>query len=372
MVQVLMVKYSFILFLSYFSTMQPNMFLLYGAYGYTGELIARYAVQYNLQPILAGRREAALAPLAAKLNLPYKVIDLNDTPALEAALREVKIVVHAAGPYDFTARQMINACLQTGAHYIDLNGDPDIFEMLRSFDKAAKDANIMLLPGAGFDVVPTDCLALFLKKALPDARELKLAFAILGSGMSHGTAMNTVLKLGLPGAVRENGVIVREPVGKRGMRVDFGVKNLFVMSLPWGDVATAYYSTGIPNVQSYTNVPLAAWWVLKAQSAYNWLLQKPFMRDFIRRQIDRRPPGPDDNTRNLAVSLIWGQVTNAQGKQVTARLRTPEAYDVTAYTVLLITQKVLEGNFLAGYQTPSSAYGENLIMEIPGVHRELV
>lgn len=352
--------------------MQPNTFLLYGAYGYTGELIARYAVQYNLQPILAGRREAPLAALAAKLNLPYKVIDLNNTPILESALREVKVVVHAAGPYDFTARQMVTACLQTGTHYIDLNGDLEIFEMLRSFDAAAKAANIMLLPGAGFDVVPTDCLALFLKKALPDAAELKLAFAILGSGMSHGTAVNTVLKLGLPGAVRENGAIVPEPVGKRGMQVDFGVKKLFVMSLPWGDVATAYYSTGIPNIQSYTNVPVPAWWLLKAQSLFNWALQKPGVRNFIKKQIDRRPPGPDDNTRNHAISLIWGQVTNARGQRVTARLRTPEAYDVTAYAVLLITQKILQGNFLTGYQTPSSAYGENLVMEIPSVHRELV
>lgn len=352
--------------------MQPKTFLLYGAYGYTGELIARYAVQYNLQPILAGRREAALAPLSAKLNLPYKVIDLDDTPALEAALREVKIVVHAAGPYDFTARQMVNACLRTGTHYIDLNGDPEIFEMLRSLDQAAKAANIMLLPGAGFDVVPTDCLAQLLKKALPDATELKLAFAILGSGMSHGTAVNSIQKLGLPGAVRENGALVQEPLGKRGMWVDFGVKKLFVMSLPWGDVATAYHSTGIPNIQSYTHVPVAAWWLLKAQSAFNWILRKPSVRDFIKRQIDRRPPGPDDNTRNQAVSLIWGQVTNAKGQKVTARMRIPEAYDVTAYTVLLITQKVLQGDFQTGYHTPSTAYGEHLVMEVPGVHRELV
>lgn len=352
--------------------MQPNTFLLYGAYGYTGELIARYAVQYNLQPILAGRREAALKALAAKLNLPYKVFDLNDMPALEAALHEVKVVVHAAGPYDLTARQMVTACMRTGTHYIDLNGDPDIFEMLRGFDEAAKAAHVMLLPGAGFDVVPTDCLAMFLKKALPDAQELKLAFAILGSGLSHGTAINTLQKLGQPGAVREKGVLVPEPVGKRGMYVDFGVKQLFVMSLPWGDVATAYYSTGIPNIQSYTNVPRAAWYLLKGQSLFNWALQKPAVRSFIKRRIEARPAGPDDNTRNQAISLIWGQVSNARGERVTARLRTPEAYDLTAYAVLLITQKILQGNFLAGYQTPSTAYGEGLVMEIPGVRRELV
>ncbi|GAA0551616.1 saccharopine dehydrogenase family protein [Chitinophaga japonensis] len=352
--------------------MQSNSFLLYGAYGYTGELIARYAAQYNLQPVLAGRREAALAALAGKLHLPYIALDLDNAPALQEALHQVKVVVHAAGPYDFTARQMITACLQTGTHYIDLNGDPDIFEMIRQYDAAAQAAGVMLLPGAGFDVVPTDCLALFLKKAMPAATRLQLAFTILGSTLSHGTAINTLQKLGDPGAARINGAIVREPVGQEGMWVDFGVKRMFTCSLPWGDVATAFYSTGIPNIRSYTTMPLAAFWLLKIQSLFNWLLRKPGVRNFLKKQVKRRPAGPDDNMRSRAVSLVWGRVTDAQGHTVTARLRTPEAYDVTAYAVLHITRKILEGHFTAGYQTPATAYGEDLVTELPNVHRELV
>src|SRR5690606_352362 len=188
-----------------------------------------------------------------------------------------------------TARQMVEACLQTGTHYLDLNGDVDIFEMIREFDAAAKAAGIMLLPGAGFDVVPTDCLALFLKKALPAATELQLAFAILGSTLSHGTAINTLQKLGDPGAARVNGAIVREPVGNEGMWVDFGVKKMFTFSLPWGDVATAFYSTGIPNIRSYTTMPLPVWWLMKIQFLFNWLLRKPGLRSFLKKQVKRRP-----------------------------------------------------------------------------------
>ncbi|MFI5131516.1 MAG: saccharopine dehydrogenase NADP-binding domain-containing protein, partial [Chitinophagales bacterium] len=153
--------------------MQSNSFLLYGANGYTGELIARYADQYNVQPILAGRRKEVIEPLAAKLNLPYRVFDLNDTVALLAALKEVKAVIHAAGPIHFTAKQMVDACLQTGTQYLDINGDISVIEMIKQYDAAAKKAGIMLLPGAGFDVVPTDCVALQLKKLLPDAVALK-------------------------------------------------------------------------------------------------------------------------------------------------------------------------------------------------------
>ena len=140
--------------------MQSNSFLLYGANGYTGKLIAKYAALYGLDPILAGRTEEAIKALADELKLPYKIIDLNNIVQLKAALQEVKVVVHAAGPFADTAKQMIDACLQTGTHYLDINGDITVFEMIKSFDTKAKEKNIILMPGVGFDVVPTDCMAL--------------------------------------------------------------------------------------------------------------------------------------------------------------------------------------------------------------------
>ena len=181
--------------------MQTNTFLLYGANGYTGELIARYAIQYNLHPILAGRKKELIEPLATKLNLPFKIFSLDDTVALHAALKEVKVVIHAAGPFQFTAKQMIEACLQTGTHYLDINGDIAVFELIKTYDAAAKKAGVMLLPGAGFDVVPTDCIALQLKKLLPDAVALQLAFASVGGGLSHGTAITMATKAGEGGCI---------------------------------------------------------------------------------------------------------------------------------------------------------------------------
>jgi short subunit dehydrogenase-like uncharacterized protein len=356
----------------YFQNMQQDQFLLYGAYGYTGELIARYASQYNLKPILAGRREEPLIPLANKLSLPYKVIDLNDTTALRQALSEVKVVMHTAGPFDLTAKPMVEACLATGAHYLDINGDMDVFAMLQSYDEAAKKAGVMIMSGAGFDVVPTDCLALFLKKLLPDAMSLKLAFAMVGGAMSRGTSLTTAQKLGEPGAVRKGGVIIPSPVGKKGMWVDFGVKKLFVMSLPWGDVFTAYFTTGIPDIESYTAVSPAVFNLLKAQGAFNWLLRTRFVREKVKGMIERRSPGLNDEKREKAISLVWGEVSNFRGEKSIARLTGPDAYSMTAESCLLITQKVLQGNFKPGYQTPAAVYGEDLVMEIPGVKREIV
>lgn len=358
--------------------MQSNSFLLYGANGYTGELIARYAQHYQLIPILAGRRKELIEPLAAKLRLPYRIFDLDDTPALHNALKEVKAVIHCGGPFQFTAKQMVTACLHTCTHYLDINGDIAVFEMIKQFDEAAKKAGITLLPGAGFDVVPTDCLALQLKTLLPDATLLRLAFTSLGGGLSHGTATTMANRLGEKGAERKEGKIVRKPIGQKGMWVNFstgsggGEKKLFVMSIPWGDVSTAYFTTGIPDIETYTAIPKKIFYFLKAQFLFNWFLKTGIVRNYIKKKIKQRPAGPADEQRNKAVSMVWGQATNAAGNTATARLSGPEGYTLTAHSTLLIVKKVLSGNFSRGYQTPASAYGENLVMEIPGVYREVI
>jgi short subunit dehydrogenase-like uncharacterized protein len=352
--------------------MQSNAFLLYGANGYTGELISRYASKYNLRPILAGRRKEFIEPLANKLRLPFRVFDMDDGASLLAVLREVNVVINAAGPFEFTAKQMILACLLTGTHYLDINGDIAVFEMIKQYDAAAKKTGVMLLPGVGFDVVPTDCVALQLKKLLPDATILKLAFATLGGGLSHGTALTMAGKLGEGGAVRKQGKIIRSPLGQKGMTIDFGIKKLFVMSIPWGDISTAYFTTDIPDIETYTGVPKKVYNILKLQPLFNWLLRSNTIRNYIKKKISQRPAGPSDEQRNKATSLVWGQATNAAGKTTTVRLNGPEGYTLTAHSALIIAQKVLNGNFIPGYQTPASAYGENLVMEIPGVQREIV
>jgi short subunit dehydrogenase-like uncharacterized protein len=348
-----------------------NQFLLYGANGYTGLIIAKLAASYGLQPILAGRTEANIKPLAEELHLPYHIIDLNDTVQLKNALKEVKLVIHCAGPFIHTAKQMIDACLETGVHYTDINGDISVFEMLKKYDAAAKEKNIMVMPGVGFDVVPTDCMALQLKNKMPSATHLKLAFASLGGGLSHGTAITMAGKIGEGGAARENGFIVRKPLGQKGMWVDLIEKKLFVMTIPWGDISTAYFTTGIPNIETYTGIAPKVYRVLKLQWSFNWLLRTKFIRGIIRKKINARSAGPSDEQRQRSSSLVWGEVKDDTGKTMTACIRCLDGYTLTAHSSLIIAKKILEGNFKTGYQTPAAAYGEELIMEVPGTKKLL-
>jgi short subunit dehydrogenase-like uncharacterized protein len=265
---------------------------------------------------------------------------------------------------------MMEACLRTGTHYLDITGEIAVFEMGYHFDSKAKEAGVMLMPGAGFDVVPTDCLALYLKNLLPDATHLRLAFGTSGGGVSHGTAMTMAENLGEKGAVRQDGKIVRVPLGHKTLRFPADGKSFFAMTIPWGDVSTAYHTTGIPNIEVYMSVAPSAWKWVKWSHYFNWLLRTEFVKNLARHKIWKRPAGPSDAKRADGRSYLWGEVRNEKGQTRQATLTTPEGYTLTAMTSLLILKKVLSSNFKSGFQTPAGAYGEGLILEAGSTERQ--
>src|SRR5262245_54603425 len=169
--------------------------LIYGANGYTGSLIAREAVARGQRPVLAGRKAPALGALADERGREPRVFALDDPAAVSAGFRGVRAVLHCAGPFARTSRPMADACLRERVHYLDITGEVAVFEALAARDAEAKAAGVLLLPGVGFDVVPSDCLAAHLKRRLPAATSLALGFSSRGR-VSRGTATTVAENLG--------------------------------------------------------------------------------------------------------------------------------------------------------------------------------
>ncbi len=341
-------------------------FLIYGANGYTGELIAREAVKRGLKPILAGRSRNKVEPLAKELNLTCRTFALEDKKSLEYTLKEVDFVIHCAGPFSLTSAQMGEACLRLQKHYLDITGEIAVFEALAARDEAAKKAGIMIMPGVGFDVVPSDCLALHLKNRLPTATDLSLAFYGLGK-ISHGTQATMTLNIGKGGAIRENGEIKSVPAAYKTREIDFGEVRKTGVTIPWGDVSTAFYTTGIPNIEVFTVVPEPQLKLLKLSRYFGWLLATKPLQNFLQKQIPEG--GPNAEERAKGKTYLWGKASDNEGNSVESRQTCPEGYTTTYLTALKIAKKILDGNFAAGFQTPAKAYGADLILEIEGVTR---
>ncbi len=343
--------------------------LIYGCYGYTGKLISEHAVSEGLKPILAGRDAEKTKAEAAKLGLPFRVFDLANAASIEENLKDIKVVLHCAGPFKFTAKAMATACLKTKTHYLDITGEFDVFEYMFGLSDKAKAAGILLMSGVGFDVVPTDCLALYLKNKIPAADHLDLALMMRGGGISHGTAITVAENLGESGWVRRNGKLEKVPNGTLIKNIKLDKKRRDGVAIPWGDISTAYRTTGIPNITVYNILPPSVISAMKRSNYIGFLLRWRPIRNFIIKRIKSRPAGPDEETRKTSGSMVWGEVTNALGANARAMLELPEGYTLTALTAVKIVQNILANEPPHGTHTPAGVYGADFILQFDKVKR---
>ncbi len=341
--------------------------LIYGATGYTGRLIAEKAAARGLRPVLAGRDRTKVNALADRLGLGWRAFPLDDARALREGLEGMQAVLHCAGPFAETAAPMLEACLEAQVHYLDITGEIEVFARVHALDQRAKGQGVALLPGVGFDVVPSDCLAVLLAKRLPGANRLTLAFEGEG-GASPGTAKTALLGLAKGGMIRRGGSLERVPLAwKSRYFVREGEQRLAV-TVPWGDVYTAYLSTGIPDIEVYMVVsPRTAVRLRRLRPLAPLFGWGPLNR-LLRRRIEKRVPGPSPELRERSHCWLWGEVSDLAGRSERAAMRTPNGYELTAEAALAAVSQLLgSADPPRGFHTPSQAFGAGFVLGLPGV-----
>jgi short subunit dehydrogenase-like uncharacterized protein len=338
--------------------------MIYGVTGYTGRLIARHAVERGLKPVLAGRNPERVASLAAELDCPSVSFSLQQPAQIAEQLRGFSVVLNCAGPFSQTARQTMDACLSSGTDYLDITGEIEVILGAASRDQRARQAGVALIPAVGFDVVPSDCLAAMMAERLPGARVLQLAFSGAG-GLSAGTAKTMVEALPGGGRVRIDGEIRHVPIAWKTMEIPFRHRTLWGMTIPWGDVASGYYSTGIPNIEVYTTVPPKQIARLRKMRFLLPLLAWKPLQNIAKSWIERKIKGPSDAERETVRSSLWGRVSDDQGKSVSATLETLSGYKLTTLSAVAALEKTLAGQVPHGFSTASQAFGREFILSFP-------
>lgn len=208
------------------------MLMLYGATGFTGGLIAGHIAREVLsgrELVLAGRSAQTLQRLADKLGCPTRAFDVRTA---SGQLDGVRVLLNTAGPFAVTQPPLLQACLQAGVHYMDIAGEVAEFQSAFAHDAKARERGVMLMPGAGFGVAPTDALALYLHRRLPNAHRLRLAFATHG-GVSRGTLATVFENLDKPGVACVAAELRPERAARRGLAAPFAGGVQRVVSNPW-------------------------------------------------------------------------------------------------------------------------------------------
>lgn len=341
--------------------------LLYGANGYTGQLIAEEAVRRGLRPVVSGRNRDAIQALGARLGTTALPCGLDDTGALRSVVAGRRLVLHCAGPFAETSPPMLEACLAEGVHYLDITGEIDVFAACHARSDEASKRGILVVPGVGFDVVPTDGVAAMLKEALPDATSLVLAFEA-GGGLSVGTAKTSVAGLSKGGRIRRGGALVEVPAAFRTRTFLRDGKPRTAMTIPWGDVFTAHITTGIPDIEVYLAASPRA---IAAARRANWI--RPLLRfgavtRFMQRRIAASLKPPSAATRARTNCHIWGEATAADGRSARIEIETPNGYDLTVTAALGVVDRLLaQPHGRSGYLTPSQLMGSRYVLSLPGV-----
>jgi short subunit dehydrogenase-like uncharacterized protein len=325
------------------ATGRPGSWMLYGAAGYTGTLIAEHARQRGHQPLLAGRSAPTVAALAERLSLPCRELSLDDPAALTAGLAGVDLVLNAAGPFLHTAAPLAEACLRAGVHYLDIGNELQAFRALYGLDERARQAGVTIMPGAGFGVIATNCLARYVSDAVGGAAILEVATRAATAKQGPGVAATRQQNMPYGGWIRQAGHLQPLALGSGTMTITLPDGPCLIMPLPTGDLEAAFQATGAADIVAYGAVP--------GDPAPD-----PAASDSLTHQRPARP------------SFGWARATGPEGATIQAWLQTGESYEFTATASIRAVEEALARS-LSGALSPAAAFGTDFILTIPGTSR---
>jgi len=351
--------------------MSIKTFMVYGANGFTGQLIVKEALKKGLRPVIAGRNQLFIETLSTQLSLDYKIFNLNLPSEVSSGIAEVDLVLNCAGPFSQTAEPIVKACLDAKKHYVDITTEVMALEMLRQRNVLAKQRNIMILAGVGFEVVATDCLAATLKKMLPNANKLVLANDVRG-GYSKGVVKTILEALKLGGLVRENGMVKKTQLGHKTLEVEFAGVQKHTICVPGADISTAFHSTGIPNIEVFRAIPRNKIWQLKLLRYLGPLAKPDFIQKVVKKLVDRSFKNPDSFELSGNRSYVWGKVENESGESHEARISLPNSYLSTAESAIAVVTHFMKNEPEVGVHTPSELLGEHFVRTLSGVEMQVI
>ena len=349
--------------------MSATSLLIYGANGYVGEAASRLAIEQGLRPVLAGRNRPEVERLAAQLGVEARVFALDDPAALDAAVKDVHVVLHLAGPYVFTSQPMVEACLRNGVHYLDITGELPVLEALAGRDAEARARGVMIMPAVGLDSVPSDCLAAHLLRRLPGATHLALGLQTEGpAGLPPGTQRTMIELAHRSDRVISGGALSTARGGPATRTIDFGRGPVTAVRFPAPDPFVAFRTTGIANIAMYVALSPLLRVGYRLVRSLRPVFRSTAVRDLLKRFV---APGPGAEALALSSTHLWAEASAPGGVSVVSRLHGPEGALVwTTRCALVIVHKVLGGTAPPGFQTPAGAYGPDLVLECEGVVRE--
>jgi short subunit dehydrogenase-like uncharacterized protein len=258
-------------------------------------------------------------------------------------LEGVGVLLNFAGPFAQTAQPLMQACIKAGVDYLDITAEINVYRLAERMGAQAAQAGVMLLPGVGWDVVPTDCLAMHVARRVQNPQALSVALQISGS-MSRGSAMSVSEIMGAGLMARVNGQLLATP-DAQPRYFDFGQGPALCAPLSFGDLVTGWRSTAIPNIAMYVHITGEA---------------------FPEGDLSQLPDGPSIQEREGHRARAVAEVVDADGTVERSVIETVNGYSYTPLAAVEAARRVLGGERRAGFETPARVFGVAFAQSIAG------
>ena len=322
--------------------------MIYGATGYTGRLACDHAKRIGLDFMIAGRNEAKLKSLAARLSVPHCTFDISDDSALADNIDDVLVLLNIAGPFSRTAKALMKACIHKGVHYLDTSAELISYQLAEQYSDEARKANVMLLPGCGGSVAMFSCLTAFAIQKHGLARDIKsvdIALQISG-GMSQGSMKSAAEAVTNVCFELRDGILAKvAPENKRSFHFGKGGGPVECLQITLPDLITVAKSSGILNIRCFFNVT-----------------EPTPSTESHPDDID----GPSPQTRDANPYQAAVRLVPEDGHEEHAVLHTVNGYTFTYIASVEAARRVLVGQAVAGFQTPVEVFGVDFVGSVPG------
>lgn len=320
-----------------------NKLMIYGAAGYTGRMATANARAAGVDLVLAGRpqNKEKMAALAAEMDAEYRLFAVDDGPAREEALSGIAVLLNCAGPFMRTAEPLMQACMATGTHYLDIAAELDSYRLAERYDQAAQAAGVMLLPGSGGSVAMLGCLARHAARRVANPRKLSIALHVAG-GFSRGSAISASENVITETLRMVDGQLVSRTADElREFDFGDGPATAFPVTLP--ELITIWRATDIPNIETYVHVTDGA---------------------FPDGDLAAMPDGPTLEQREANRYHAAVEVADEDGTIVRSILDTVNGYTFTTLAAAEAARRVVGGEIRAGFQTPAGLFGDGFAVTI--------
>ena len=383
--------------------------VLWGATGFTGQLVADYLArsylggETGLRLALAGRNEEKVRKVAADIGepeLPILVGDSFDSASLNEMASRAEVIISTVGPYAKYGPELVAACVRNGTDYCDLTGETQFVRaMIDAHEDEAKRTGARIVHCCGYDSIPSDLGTLMVQDAFKErhgayASVVKMAAVDMRGAFSGGTIasmMNIVdeLKtnpgirkvLGNPYALNPKGVRGQDKGDQNGARYDKDLgmwtapfimaaintrvvrRSHALMGLPWGD---GFRYSEVMGTGKGAKGMSRAFSVAGGLIAFMGSLAFPLTRPYVEKKLPSPGEGPDAEARAKGrfKTLLLGLGNGNTVRGIVADNRDP-GYGSTA--VMLSESALclaLDGSELdapGGILTPATAMGQRLI-----------